>query len=622
VNIRTKLFIGYLIFTATLVILGVWSAWHLREMGGVSRNIIANNYDSTVAAQDMRDSLERQSSAALFALLGQQERALAQLTEYRRRFDASFQRAANNITEPGEADIIEAIRRDRDEYYRNVDAFFTAVRALRGSALPVPDHLREGSRDASEHFLRLEPLVNRLREDCDNLLQINQLAMVAKSEAAAGVAQQWFLTTLGVAVLLVVVGLAFAVLLAKRIVSPLRELTETAARIAAGDLDAKARVDSHDEVGILAAGFNTMAERIRQLRRSDLGKLVVAQQTTEAAIDSLYDPVIITDAAGAVAKLNPAAEELFGTEAANVGKPVGEIARDSRIPVAVSEALSSQRPVAGEGAASVLPLDVAGAERAFRLRTTPMRDEDGRLLGAVTLLEDITHLREIDRLKSEFIATASHELRTPLTSVQMSVHLLLEGAAGTLALKQQELLQACKEDCERLERLMRDLLDLSRIEAGKSAPQLAPVRVSDLVSASTEGLRPQVEAKGLSFVSDVPAQLPFVFADRGQIERVITNLVSNAVRHTDRGGEIRLSAVQRQGHVAISVKDTGHGIPPEYLAHIFEKFVRVPDAPSGDAGLGLAISKRIVEAHGGKIVVQSEIGRGTVFTFTLPVANV
>ena len=620
-NIRTKLFIGYLIFTATLVILGVWSAWHLREMGGVSRNIIANNYDSTVAAQDMRDSLERQSSAALFALLGQQERALAQLTEYRRRFDASFQRAANNITEPGEADIIEAIRRDRDEYYRNVDAFFTAVRALRGSALPVPDHLREGSRDASEHFLRLEPLVNRLREDCDNLLQINQLAMVAKSEAAAGVAQQWFLTTLGVAVLLVVVGLAFAVLLAKRIVSPLRELTETAARIAAGDLDAKARVDSHDEVGILAAGFNTMAERIRQLRRSDLGKLVVAQQTTEAAIDSLYDPVIITDAAGAVTKLNPAAEELFGTEAANVGKPVGEIARDSRIPVAVSEALSSQRPVAGEGAASVLPLDVAGAERAFRLRTTPMRDEDGRLLGAVTLLEDITHLREIDRLKSEFIATASHELRTPLTSVQMSVHLLLEGAAGTLALKQQELLQACKEDCERLERLMRDLLDLSRIEAGKSAPQLAPVRVSDLVSASTEGLRPQVEAKGLSFVSDVPAQLPFVFADRGQIERVITNLVSNAVRHTDRGGEIRLSAVQRQGHVAISVKDTGHGIPPEYLAHIFEKFVRVPDAPSGDAGLGLAISKRIVEAHGGKIVVQSEVGRGTTFTFTLPMSG-
>ena len=168
-----------------------------------------------------------------------------------------------------------------------------------------------------------------------------------------------------------------------------------------------------------------MAERIRQLRRSDMGKLLVAQQTTEAAIDSLYDPVIVTDADGKVTKLNPAAEEIFGPEAKNAGRHVRDIAHDSRIATAVSETLSSQQPVAGEGAALVLPLAVDGSERAFRLRTTPMRDEEGRLLGAVTLLEDITHLREIDRLKSEFIATASHELRTPLTSVQMSVHLLL-----------------------------------------------------------------------------------------------------------------------------------------------------------------------------------------------------
>ncbi len=134
-SIRAKLFIGYLVFTATLVVLGGWSAWHLREMGGVSRNIIANNYDSTVWAQDMRDSLERQSSAALFALLGQHERALTQLMEYRRRFDASFERAANNITEPGEGEIIEAIRRDREAYYKQVDAFFAEVRALRGSCV-------------------------------------------------------------------------------------------------------------------------------------------------------------------------------------------------------------------------------------------------------------------------------------------------------------------------------------------------------------------------------------------------------------------------------------------------------------------------------------------------------
>ncbi len=614
-NIRTKLFLGYLVFTATLVLLGGWSAWHLREMGGVSRNIIANNYDSVIAAQEMRDSLERQSSAALFALLGQRKRADAQLQEQRRRFDDAFRRAEHNITEPGEADIIEAIRRDRQEYYKEVNAFFSGVGTPRDAASPP------GRPESGDQFLRLEPIINRLRTDCDNLLQINQHAMVAKSERAAGVAQHWFLTTLGIAGFLVMAGLGFAVFLANRIVGPLWELTDTAARIAAGDLEAKARVRSGDEVGTLAAGFNAMAERIRQLRRSDQGKLVAAQHTTEAAIDSLYDPVIITDADGAVQKVNPAAEELFGPSPQIIGRPVAEIARDSRIPVAVAEALSSQRPVAGEEASSVLPLDVAGAERAYRLRTTPMRDEEGGLLGAVTLLEDITHLREIDRLKSEFIATASHELRTPLTSVQMSVHLLLERAAGELTPKQIEVLEACKDDCHRLEQLMRDLMDLSRIESGKNVPQLAPIAVSELVAAGLDSLWQQIHAKNLMCTTELPNDLPPVMADRSQIERVIMNLVRNSLRHTDAGGQIRVSGVRRREQVAISVRDTGHGIPSEYLPHIFEKFVRVPDAPSGDAGLGLAISKKIIEAHGGKIVVQSEVGRGTTFTFTLVAAR-
>ncbi|HEX7629790.1 MAG TPA: ATP-binding protein, partial [Candidatus Methylomirabilis sp.] len=596
-NIRTKLLIGYLVFTATLVILGGWSAWHLREMGGVSRNIIANNYDSVIAAQDMRDSLERQNSAALFALLGHREQALKRLSEYRTRFDATLHGAANNITEPGEGDIIEAIRRHRDAYYQQVDAFLAEIKSRRNIPSMEAGTSGAAAPGGGESFIRLEPLINQLRTDCDNLLQINQRAMVAKSEAAAGVAQRWFVATLLIAGSLVIAGLIFAFFLANRIVGPLRELTAAAAKIAGGDLDAKASVDSRDEIGILAAGFNRMAERIRQLRRSDLGKLVIAQQTTEAAIDSLYDPVIVTDDQGGVTKLNPAAEEIFGSESENAGKHIEEIARDSRIAVAVSEALSSQRPVAGEGAALVLPLDVDGAERAFRLRTTPMRDDEGRLLGAVTLLEDITHLREIDRVKSEFIATASHELRTPLTSVQMSVHLLLEGAVGALTDKQRTVLQACREDCERLEKLMRDLLDLSRIEAGESAPNCLAVHIGDLVHAATGPLRGRAEAKQIALVADISADIPSVLADRPQIERVITNLVTNALRYTDAGGSIRIQVAQREGHVAVSVKYSGRGIPPEYLPHIFDKFAQVPGAPPGGAGLGLAISKRIVEAH-------------------------
>ncbi|HKR23328.1 MAG TPA: ATP-binding protein [Pyrinomonadaceae bacterium] len=608
-GLRTRLLIGYAIFIAALALLGAWSAWRLHDMGKVSRRIISENYDSVVAAQEMKESLERQDSAALFALLGARQKALAQLREHRRRFDANFQKAANNITEVGETQAIETIRSDRDVYYQRFDTFITRV--------------TNGNDDEAtlrkEYFTQLEPQFNQLRAACEHLLQLNQRAMQAKSQAAAGVAQLWFYRTLLIAGVLIVAGLGLSYFLAKRIVEPLRELTESTARIAGGDLNARVHVSSRDEVGLLAAEYNRMAERIWQLRNSDMGKLLVAQQTTEAAIDSLYDPVIVTDAEGCVTKLNVAAEEIFGSEKENTGKHVGEVARDERIAGAVAEALQSQRPVAGEGMSSVLPLPVAGLERAFRLRTTPMRDNAKHLVGAVTLLEDITHLREIDRLKSEFIATASHELRTPLTSVQMGVHLLLERAVGELNDKQVEVLSACREDCDRLDKLMRDLLDLSRIEAGESKPELEPVKTKDLINEATHELRPQVEARGLAFNVDAPVELPNVLADRSQVERVLANLVVNAIRYTKQG-EIRIRALPLGNFVAVSVSDTGAGIPHEYLPHIFDKFVQVPGAPTGGAGLGLAISRLIVEGHGGQISAQSEPQKGSTFTFTLPIA--
>jgi len=615
-GLRLKLLLSYLIFVTALMVLGGWSAWRLREMGGVSRRIISNNYDSVVAAQEMKESLERQDSAALFALLGARDKAMVQLREHRARFDANFQKAANNITEVGEPEAVEAIRRDRDTYYQMFDGFMNRVNGTESSS-----RIREGEElaERNEYFTRLEPQFNKLRAECEHLLQLNQRAMLGKSEAAAGVAQLWFYRTLLIAGVLIVAGTLLAFFLAKRIVEPLRQLTASTAKIAGGDLNAKVSVSSRDEVGVLAAEYNRMAERIRQLRSSDMGKLLVAQQTTEAAIDSLYDPVIVTDGEGCVTKLNPAAEEIFGSEKENTGRHVGEVARDVRIAGAVAEALESQRPVAGEGMSSVLPLAVDGSERAFRLRTTPMRDNGHHLLGAVTILEDITHLREIDRLKSEFIATASHELRTPLTSVQMGVHLLLEGALGELTDQQNEVLQACRQDCERLDKLMRDLLDLSKIEAGESQPQLAGISAKDLLTSAINELRPQVEAKGLELKVAIPVDFPLVSVDRLQIERVISNLVINALRHT-KNGEITISAEQRDNHVVISVADTGSGIPTEYLPHVFDKFVQVPDAPTGGAGLGLTIAKSIVEAHGGQISVQSQVGRGSSFTFTLQLA--
>jgi NtrC-family two-component system sensor histidine kinase KinB len=603
-KLRTKLLLGYAGFVLALGLLGAWSARTLSQMSAVSGRIIAENYDSVVAAQDMKESLERQDSAALFDLLGQTDRARLQVTEHRARFDAAFEKAAANITETGEPEAIDAIRTGRAEYYRRFDAFLAA----------------SGNRTAL-YFASLAPQFDAVRSGCDRLLRLNQEAMRRKADAASRIARRWFFVTLALAIVLMGAGVAVEMRLSSAIAGPVRQLTAATTRMAAGELDTAVPVASADEIGTLAVGFNRMAERIRELRRSDLGKLLVAQQTTEAAIDSLYDPVLVTDSAGLVTRINPAAERLFGARADMLGKPIGEVARDSRIAQAVTDVLRSRAPVASESAAAVLPWAVDGARRAFRVRSTPMKDADDRLVGAVTLLEDITHLSEISRLKSEFIAAASHELRTPLTSVQMGIHLLLEGTAGSLGERQQEILQVCREDTARLDRLMRELLDLSKIESGAITPVLASIRPSALIAGAVDPLRLQVESRGVRLDVDAAPDLPAVSVDRSQIERVITNLVTNATRATSAGGTIAVAAVRRGEEMAISVADTGTGIPREYLSRVFEPFVQVPHAPGGGAGLGLTISRRIVEAHGGQLTVQSSPGQGSIFTFTVRLAE-
>ena len=405
-----------------------------------------------------------------------------------------------------------------------------------------------------------------MRADCDRLLHLNQEAMRRKADAASQIARRWLFVTLALALGLMAAGIAIEVSLSNAILGPVRQLTAATTRVAAGDLDAAVPVRSSDEIGALAVGFNRMAERIRELRRSDLGKLLVAQQTTEAAIDSLFDPVIVADGDGLVTRINPAAERLFGARADTLGKSIDAVTRDPRIAQSVADVLRSQVPAASEDAAAVLPWAVDGARRAFRIRSTPMKDADGRLVGVVTLLEDVTHLSEVSRLKSEFIAAASHELRTPLTSVQMGIHLLLEGTAGALDERQREILQVCREDTARLDRLMRELLDLSKIESGAVTPQL----VADAaVDARRRGGRAAPAAGGGR--GHPPrgrrAARPAAGGRRSRPDRTRDRQSGDQrdARHAGgRHDHRRGRAPRRRGRDCRST-DTGVGIPREYL---------------------------------------------------------
>jgi len=260
----------------------------------------------------------------------------------------------------------------------------------------------------------------------------------------------------------------------------------------------------------------------------------------------------------------------------------------------------------------------------FRPRQAQIVDEQGNIQGIVTLLQDVTRFKDLDRMKSEFIATVSHELRTPLTSLSMGIDILSQGVVGAVNQRQRELLAAAKDDSERLRKLVRDLLDLSKLESGKYEMKKEFVDFRRLVAEAIRPLRLLFEEKQIQLKFDVPERLPALFADSHQLIWVVTNLLSNALRFTDTGGSVHLIAEEEEDRLLVTVSDTGHGIPREHQETVFDKFVQVKnptETTPGSVGLGLAIAREVVEAHGGRIWLESTVGVGSTFYFTLPAGN-
>jgi signal transduction histidine kinase len=258
----------------------------------------------------------------------------------------------------------------------------------------------------------------------------------------------------------------------------------------------------------------------------------------------------------------------------------------------------------------------------FKPRQNIIQDDQGKIQGVVTIFKDVTQFKNIDRLKSEFISTVSHEFRTPLTSINMAVEILLRKIVGPLNADQLELLQAVKNDTERLIKMVKNLLDMSKLESGELLPAMEEIDTTAIIRSTLEPLKLLFSDKKIQLGLDLPENLPNTVGEAQQISWVISNLINNAVRYTPAGGKITVKAFQQLNFIRIAIIDTGRGIPREAFENIFEKFVQVnekTDSTSGSVGLGLAIAKKVVEAHGGKIWVESELGQGSVFNFTLPI---
>jgi len=318
--------------------------------------------------------------------------------------------------------------------------------------------------------------------------------------------------------------------------------------------------------------------------------------------------------------MNKAARGVYGVSAPISPRDVADVIPDPKVVAEMTSALRRESATLEEEAGYV-SMDLEGRTRVYRIRSAPMRDVKNTLIGAVTVLEDVTHLRELDRLKTEFIGVASHELRTPVTSLVLSAELLAEGAAGELNPTQTRIVQAQREDLDRLNRLMADLLDMSRMQEKDEPLEMVLTDPNVVVKMAIDSTNPAAEAKGVHVGSVLPEFARKVLLDRGRMVRVLTNLLDNAIRHTPAGGDVTLTLDQEADFLNYIVQDTGTGIPKDYLDRLFEPFVQVPGANRGGAGLGLSIALKIVNAHGGDIAVVSTIGQGSRFTVKLPVAG-
>ncbi len=600
-SLRTQLLASHLALVALMALVMLGAVANFFRLGQSIDRILRDNYQSVVAAQTMKESLERQDSAATFFLAGQRDKARSQFARNVPVFEKALAFERSNVTERGEQKVADALQSDYARYKSGVQA------------------LLSGQSDGAKfYFATLEPLFLRIKGEAQQILEINQAAIVRADERAKRDARQGALT--GIVMTFAALGLAlwFARRAINSALTPLLALVQEAEQVGAGHLNRQIELRRDDEIGLLARAFNDMTSKLREAQRQQQTRLHRAQQMSDAALENLFDPVLVVDSTRTLVHLNRAAQGLFGPAQKLAGMPVARAIEEPKIVAAIEAAIQSGAVSAEEGAAGLISIQSGALEsaRIYRLRATPMRDDE-TTLGAALVLEDVTHLQSLDRLKTEFIGVASHELRTPVTSLLLSAQLLEEGAVGPLSDDQKEVVAAQREDLTRLDNLLRDLLDITKLEAGATPPRFEWVSPRELIQHAAQGVQSEAGAKGVHLETFSRDDLPLVRADRLQIGRVLTNLLGNAIRHTPAGGEIRLDAEQSGDKIKFRVADSGSGIPAEFLERIFERFAQVPGATRGGAGLGLPISQTILGAHGSRIRVESEVGRGSTFEFEL-----
>lgn len=582
-GVRGKLALGFAALLALLIFLGAESVSLLSRLGSDIDVILRENYRSVIACERMKESLERMDSAALFALGGELERGRALAARHHPRFEEALQIELDNITLPGEGERAERLRQLYRTYKPALDGYFTRDRTL------------EERRRI--YFGRLLPVFQQIKDTADEILLLNQRSMEEADAAARELAH----SATRRMTLLLVLGTALAglsvFLLSRAILRPLGSLSRAAREIEAGNLDASVPAASRDELGTLAAAFNSMAAGLRELRRSDQARLLRARRISQLAVDQLPEAVAVFSGDGDVELVNSTAAKVLGLKP---GEPLPP-RHEGWLPLLV-------HPVPGfVPNQEVRRLERDGKEVLFLPRAIPL-EEDGKRLGTLLVLEDVTERRRSAELTSELLASISRDLRGPLASLRAALDSEAVGSAV--------------RDAERMARVLDNLEGITRLEERRQQLHVQAASPRDLIESAAGDFRSQFEGHGVRLDVEADPGLPQVLADPKSVKLVLRLLLDNALAATTGGGRVTVNATADGERAQFAVTDDGCGIPEEHQARLFERFYQVPGSEDrGQVGLGLSIARDLVQSHGGEIRLESQEGRGTTVGFTLPVAR-
>jgi NtrC-family two-component system sensor histidine kinase KinB len=608
--LRTRLFLYLTPFVVILLAGGAYAIVLFARLANTVDATVTNNYQSFNAASAMSLALAGMDREVSWVVAGsgagnktnnlmvypRRKIDNQAFDQNRKRFDENLELLLKASPLPGETDLGQQVA-------TNYQAFLRAVDTI--SALDSPENQRlVYERDVVPSGQAINLLLGKSHD-------LNHQAILATSQNIRNINRD--------VTRLMVVGTVIALLfsawagyqLSRSILQPIQWLTRATRELGEGRLDQPVPVATHDELGQLAVAFNKMAAQLQEYRQSTTEKIVRLHRTMETTLASFPDPIFVLDREGSIELKNPAADGLMA------GLQLAERLPD-RLQAIARNTLASGENFLPNSFKDVMTYRLNGEDKFFLPRILAMRSKEDRLLGVAVVLYDVTRFRLLDAAKTDLVATVSHELKSPLTSVRMGLHILLEKTVGMLTPKQDELLSAARNDTERLLRILNDLLDLARLEAGDAELHREPVSPAELLAGAMGEMADKVSTRNLKVSFRVEPDLPAVPVDRQRINHVFTNLISNAIKYSPLDGEIVLGATPAGDKgVEFSVTDQGPGIPAEYQTRIFDRFFRVPGQSKTGAGLGLSIAREITVSHGGRIGVRSAPGQGCTFYVVL-----